>query len=116
MNKGDRVVVPSWGSFHVYDIATDKRLIAADLDLSNLTTWSGHNVQGEGHNLYYEGRKGRQWIDLGFFREVKKVARDIPRSGGYADNKLISRMKVRQTNVVIDDLRDNMDAAMARWA
>lgn len=115
MNNRDRVVVPSWGTFHVYDVASDNRLIADDLDLSNLKTWGGHNVQREGGHLFYEGRKGRQWIDLGFFREVKQVERDIPRSGGYANKNLISRMKVRQTNVTIDDLREDVNAAIRRW-
>ena len=115
MKKGDRVVVPSWGTFHVYDIASDKRLIADDLPLSNLTTWNGHRVQREDGHLFYAGRKGRQWIDLGFFRRVKQVERDIPRSGGYATKKLFSRMRVRQTNVTIDDLRKDVDEAIKRW-
>ena len=115
MSKGDRVIVPSWGSFHVYDIASDKRLIAANLDLHNVKTWQGHRVQCDaGGQIGYQDGKGR-WrsIDLGFFRQVKCVARDICRSK-YADNKLLSRLKVRQTNVSINDLQQNVIEAIKR--
>ena len=47
MNVGDRVVVPSWGTFHVYEILSDERLIADDLDLRGLKTWEGHIVRRE---------------------------------------------------------------------
>ena len=30
MDVGDRVVVPSWGTFHVFDVVSDERLIAGD--------------------------------------------------------------------------------------
>ena len=114
MNAGDRVVVPTWGAFHVYDIATDERLIAADLDLHDLKTQDGHRVRCEQDQLKQEEREG-QWrrIDLGFFRKVKCVARGISRSD-HADNKLSSRLRVRQTNVDIDDIRDRVDEAIAR--
>lgn len=115
MNKGDRVIVPSWGSFHVYDIASDKRLIAANLDLHGLKTWQGHHAQcdARGQIGYQDGNGQWRSIDLGFFRDVKPVARDICRSK-YADNKLISRLKVRQTNVNINDLQQNVNEAIDR--
>ena len=118
MNKGDRIVVPSWGTFHVYDIASDERMIAADLnphDLHDLKTWQGHAVRREKSHLYIDDEDGTpRQIDLGFFRKVKEVARDIPRSG-YADNALTARMKVRQTNVNIDDLQESVDEAIRRY-
>ena len=112
MNVGDYVVVPSWGIFHVYEVVSDQRLIADDLDLSGLKTWDGHGVRRE-EGQFYEDKNGQQ-IDLGFFRQVRQVAKDIPRSG-YADNKLITRLKVRQTNVEITDIRKHVDVAIARW-
>lgn len=115
MNVGDRVVVPSWGTFHVYKVVSDERLIAADLDLRGLNTWDGHDVRREEGQIYeYRDGQRQRHIDLGFFRRVKEVANDIPRSG-YADNALISRLKVRQTNVEINDIRKNVDEAIARW-
>ena len=114
MNEGDRVTVPSWGTFHVFDVVSDEQLIAADLDLGNLKTWDGHGVRRENGQLSYEDENGLHSIDLGFFRQVRQVAKDIPRSG-YADDALISRLKVRQTNVEINDIRENVDEAIARW-
>ena len=58
-------------------------------------------------------RTGEQ-IDLGFFRQVRQVAKDIPRSG-YADNALSARLKVRQTNVKINDIRERVEEAIAGW-
>ena len=115
MNVGDRVVVPSWGTFHVYDVVSDERLIADDLDLRGLKTWDGHGVRREEGQLY-EDRDGQRQrhIDLGFFRRVRQVAKDIPRSG-YADNALSSRLKVRQTNVKINDIRESVEQALAAW-
>ncbi len=114
MNKGDRVVVPDSRAFHVYEVDSDERMIPADLDLHDLKTWHGHVVRREKGHLYVddEGSTPRQ-IDLGFFREVKKVERGISRSD-YADNALTARMKVRQTNVNIDDLQKSVGEAIRR--
>ena len=53
-------------------------------------------------------------VDLGFFRRVVPLARDIPRDG-YADAKLTSRMKVQQTNVEITDLQESIENAIVRY-
>ena len=113
MNVDDRVVVPSWGTFHMYDVVSDERLIAADLDLRDLKTWDDHDVRREKGQLYEDRDGQRRRIDLGFFRQVIQVAKDIPRSG-YADNALIARLKVRQTNVEINDIRESVDEAITR--
>ena len=116
MNVGDRVVVPSWRTFHVYEVVSDERLIAFDLDLCGLKTWDGQGVRMEEGQLYEEDKDGQRQrhIDLGFFRQVRQIAKDIPRSG-YADNALSARLKVRQTNVEINDIRKNVDEAIAGW-
>ena len=115
MDVGDRVVVPSWGTFHIFDVVSDERLIAGDLDLGGLATWDGHGVRmGEGTLYEHRDGKRQQDIDLGFFRRVRPVAKDIPRSG-YADNALVSRLKVRQTNVEISDIGERVEQALARW-
>ena len=117
MNKGDRVVVPTWRHFHVYEVDSDKRLIADDLDLNNLKTSHGHAVRRENGHLYIKDKDGQLMegeIDLGFFREVKEVEKDIPRAD-YADNALINRLKVRQTNVEISDIQESVKKAISRW-
>ncbi len=111
MNKGDRIIVPSWSTFHVYDVASDERMIPADLDLHNLETRDHHGVYIKQGRLY--NRKTEQIIDLGFFRKIKEVETEIPRAD-YANNALIARMKVRQTNVDISDLRKYVEEAISR--
>lgn len=115
MNVDDRVVVPSWETFHVYEVESDERLIAVDLDLRSLKTWDGHVVRREDGQLYeYRDGQRQRHIDLGFFRRVREVEKDIPRSG-YADNALSARLKVRQTNVEITDIRKSVEEAIAGW-
>ena len=57
MDVGDWVVVPSWGTFHVFDVVSDERLIAGDLSLCGLETWDGHGVR-MGEDKLYEYRDG----------------------------------------------------------
>ena len=115
MNVGDRVVVPSWGTFHVYEIVSDERLIAEGLDLCGLKTWDRHSVRREEGHLYEDrGSQQQRHIDLGFFRRVREVAKNISRSD-YADSKLSSRLKVRQTNVEINDIRKSVEQALSGW-
>ena len=117
MNRDDYVVVPDWRTFHVYKVVSDERLIADDLDLlgdlCGLKTWDRHGVRREQGCLYEDSvSQPQRRIDLGFFRKVKEVARDISRSD-YADSKLSSRLKVRQTNVEINDIRKSVEQALA---
>ena len=109
MKIGDRVVVPRPYVFHVYEIETDERLIPVDINVSDLKNWHGASVKINQGQFYEEGKD--KPIDLGFFRMVSPLALDIPRAS-YADNALTKRMKVRQTNVNIYDLRDNVEEAM----
>lgn len=118
MEKGDRVIVPTWGAFHVYEVADNECLVAADIEESvqNLKSWSGKCpfVKG-GYLTEHDGQhKEQNKLDLGFFRRVTKVQRAIPRSG-YADAALTSRMKVRQTNVEITDLQQSIDRAISAF-
>ena len=55
-------------------------------------------------------------IDLGFAIKVAIIdeASDISRSS-YADSKLTSRMKMRQTNGDISDLEKNIDRSLKAW-
>ena len=116
MEHGDRVVVPTWGAFHVYRVADNERLVPGQIanHLNDLRSWDGKSaVIREGCIEEQNGDPLRE-IDLGFFRRVEPLARDIPRSG-YADAKLTARMKVRQTNVEITDLRESIEDSIARY-
>lgn len=113
MKPGNRVVVPSWGEFHVYDIADDQVLTVADFSESDLSEWKTWDeryiIKSDKHENRYiklqDDTEGRV-IDLGFFRKVVPVARGISRAK-YADSALTSRMKYRGTNI---DMTGNMDS------
>ncbi len=115
MRQGDRVVVPTWGAFHVYEVTDNKCLVAPDIEkeLQNLKSWSGKCAFIEDKDLKEsnEEKNKTTTVDLGFFRRVEKVQREIPRVG-YADAALTSRMKVRQANVEITDLSNNIEEAI----
>ena len=118
MNEKDIVVVPIWGGkFHVYEVESDKRLIAEDLtdnDLHNLKTWDRYGVRRGKDRLYEDrGSQPQPPIDLGFFRRVREIEKNISRSD-YADSRLNARLKVRQTNVEINDIQKNVHQAVAR--
>ena len=114
MEQGDRVVVPTWGAFHVYKIANSERLVPAQIgeELKHLRNWQDNcAVVREGYMETVDEDGTR--VDLGFFRRVTGIELGIPREG-YADAALTSRLKVRQTNVEITDLRDSIENAIRR--
>jgi len=53
-------------------------------------------------------------IDLGFYRKVTPLAIRIPRDK-YADQQLFSRMKIRQTNADITDIKASVDSAVSNF-
>lgn len=114
MEQDDYVIVPTWGAFHIYEVADNARLVPAQIkdDLKGLENWHGKSATILDHYITVEDEK-QQTLDLGFFRRVKAIARDIPRDG-YADSKLTSRMKVRQANVKITALRESIELALTR--
>lgn len=114
MEQGDRVVVPTWGAFHVYKIADSERLVPAQIEkeLKEIRNWQDKlAVIREGY-IETLGEEGTR-VDLGFFRRVSGIELGIPREG-YADAALTSRLKVRQTNVEITDLRESIENAIRR--
>ena len=116
MEQGDRVVVPAWGAFHVYEVADNERLVPAQVGdlVTNLEKWKENNAAIRDGYLTEQNEEGSKKIDLGFFRRVTPIARDIPR-GGYADAALTRRMKVRQANVEVTDLHKNIEEAIVAY-
>lgn len=110
MNPGDRIVIPSSGTFSVYNIIGDRALAIGEIEIEGLKTWSGHEVIRGEKGLLQNG-KSNQLIDLGFVRKVSPVATGIGRSG-YADAALTSRMKIRSTTANISDLNDSIEQAL----
>ena len=108
MKKGDIVLVPTSYEFSLFEITDDEIMTNESIDGSIYQDWNGKlaSRNDDGHFYNEEGKN----IDLGFYRRVKQVLINIPRSG-YADQNLTSRMKIRQTNADISDLQESIEKA-----
>lgn len=104
MKKGDIVIVPSWGTFFICEIADDRPLLIGETYSENLKSWGKKPISKIGNHLANE--KGEVY-DLGFARKVNVLYRNVSR-GKFADAKLTSRMKIRQTNAQINDLKNSI--------
>ncbi len=113
MKKGDYVLVPSWGTFSIYELTNDKAQCIEELDITNLKDNYGNTIiKGKKGYLYKnDDTKESNWVDLGFFRSAKPVVIDVSRYE-YADSPLTSRMKIYQTNASINDLKTSVDNAI----
>lgn len=108
MKKGDIVLVPTSQEFSLFEIEDDDVFSNESIDSSVFVDWNGKQGIRQEDGYYYN--KDGQTIDLGFYRRVKPILYNIPRMG-FADQKLISRMKIRQTNADITDLKDSIENA-----
>lgn len=109
MKPGDRVLVPSYKAFSIYEIAGEPELIR-EVNAVDLETWNKKPVEKKDNFLFVDNNQ----IDLGFFRRVNlyQEAKNISRAD-YADRDLTSRMKIRVTNGDISDLKENIDEAVS---
>jgi predicted Mrr-cat superfamily restriction endonuclease len=109
MSKGDLIVVPSWGTFSVYELTEDRAEPVSEIELCDIKDWHGNYIEKKENGLLY--KKTGEHIDLGFVRKVKLIKKDIPRYE-YADAALTSRMKIRSTNADISDLKGSIEKAL----
>ena len=118
MQIGDQVLVPGPRTFSVYVIKGKPKLIA-DIDsnlVASLQTLNNAKVRIERGRLVTDNGV----IDLGFYREVEvcrigdKEAKNIDRSS-YADAPLTARMKLRNTNANISDLKRNLEKTLEAY-
>ena len=105
--KGDRIVVPNWGVFSVYEIVSDKTKPISEIDVPDLKDWNKKKLHFKGNQLY----RNETHIDLGFFWEVKPLAKKMSRKD-FSDAPLTSRMKIRTTNCNIFNLKESVEKAM----
>jgi hypothetical protein len=112
---GDRVLVPSWGTFSVYQIVGNVMRVC-DLPqevLHGLVPLGGQNKSVSLHeDGFFTHSQWPDGFDLGFLWPVKPIHADpekraIPRD--WTDPALTSRMKIRQTNCDISALSDSVD-------
>ncbi|SCM55771.1 restriction endonuclease [Petrimonas mucosa] len=111
MSKGDIVIIPSWGTFFVCEITDDRPLLIGETFSEGLKSWGGKSVSTNGTHLISENGKA---YDLGFARQVKVLYRQISRDK-FADAKLTSRMKIRQTNASINDLKTSIEKSIENY-
>lgn len=109
MKQGDYVLVPTPYYFSIYKIVGETPLSNESLDTNGLhDVWNNPVLLKDG-GLYI--KEEIEKIDLGFYWQVEPVCLNIPRAN-YADQALISRMKVRQTTLNISDLADDIIEAI----
>lgn len=105
MKAGDWVVVPTYGEFSIVELLEDKPIMIKDIKDINIKNWNGEEIKRDERGYLIDSNDDK--IDLGFARRVKIIQKGISRYN-YADSDLTSRLKVRQTNVCINDLKENI--------
>lgn len=109
--KGDIIIVPSWGTFFVCEIIDDKPLLISEVYTPDLKAWNNKNIQFDGNVLLDQNGKV---YDLGFARKIKILHKDISRDK-FADATLTARMKIRQTNACINDLKQSVENSIQNY-
>ncbi|ALI98505.1 restriction endonuclease [Rufibacter tibetensis] len=109
--KGDLVIVPSWGTFFICEIVDDRPFLIGETFSEDLKSWGNKNVTTNGVHLLKEDGKA---YDLGFARKVNVLYRDVSRDK-FADAKLTARMKIRQTNAQINDLKTSIETSIENY-
>jgi hypothetical protein len=110
MDKGDWVIVPSWGTFSIYEIEEPCAILTSEMALDDsFNAWGGRKILFD-ESKFLILKDEKEYLDIGFLRKVKLIAKDISRYD-YADAALISRMKVRNTNANISDLKESIKKA-----
>jgi len=111
MTKGDIVIVPSWGTFYICEIIDDRPLLIGETFSDDLKPWGDRQVSTNGTHLLSENGKP---YDLGFARQVNVIYKKVSRDK-FADSKLTSRMKIRQTNALINDLKTSIENSIENY-
>ncbi|UJP64799.1 restriction endonuclease [Mongoliitalea daihaiensis] len=111
MSKGDLVIVPSQGTFAVCEIIDQRPLLIAETFSEDLKSWDGKPISTNGIHLISPHGNA---FDLGFARKVKILYKQIPRDK-FADAQLTARMKIRQTNAAINDLKTSIETSIENF-
>lgn len=109
MKSGDWVLVPTDGAFSIYEIVDDEPMMVRDIKDVVIRNWNNEEITRDDEGYLLDSDNNR--IDLGFARRVSLIQKGISRYN-YADSDLTSRLKVRQTNVCINDLKESVLTAL----
>ena len=105
MKAGDWVIVPTYGEFSICELLDDKPIMIKDIKDVDIKNWNGEVIPRDDDGYLLNSANER--IDLGFVRRIRMIQKGISRYD-FADSDLTSRLKVRQTNVCINDLKDSV--------
>lgn len=110
-NPGDVVLVPLYsGEFSLFRVV-EKAVRISDLhDLNDFILTNGEHIGRNQNGLFFRESSGAE-VDLGFAVHVEPIKEHLSRYE-YADNRLTSRMKIRQTNSDITDLADSINRVL----
>ena len=110
---GDVVIVPLYDkNFAIVKVEGTAETIT-DLPEEVVKELKGITLTKDGLELAFN-ENDKRLVDIGFFVKIEKPVKIIPRS--YAEDKLQMRMKLRQTNAIINDLVKEVDKAAVRVA
>lgn len=114
-NVGDFIVVPLYNGEFVICKATDiaTSVISIKDAVPEFNDKQGNIIIWNDKKMIYCKEDGEQEIGIGFVIKVDIISGKDPRKRNeYADAKLTSRMKMRQTNGDITDIKDSVDEAI----
>lgn len=109
MKAGDWVVVPTDREFSIVELLEDEPLMIKDIKDVTIKNWNDEIIKRDEEGYLVDSNNDK--IDLGFARRINLIQKGISRYD-YADSDLTSRLKVRQTNVCINDLKESVHKAL----
>lgn len=109
MKAGDWVIVPTYGAFSICELLDDEPIMIKDIKDIIIKDWNGDIISRDEKGYLINANNDK--IDLGFARRIKIIQKNISRYD-YADGALTARLKVRQTNVCINDLKESIQKAL----
>ncbi|MDK7354522.1 restriction endonuclease [Peptoniphilus harei] len=111
MKVGDTVLVPMYGGkFGVYRILEEIQPIS-NMKINKFT--ASNKEEFEIKDSYLVNNTINEPVDLGFFIKVESILKyEDPKPRNFAESKLISRMRNRQTNSDISDLANEVESAI----
>ncbi len=106
--KDDIVVVPLFdGKFAICKVLEEAKSIKELKNCPLKGMWNKKEIKWQDNGFYCDG----EYIDLGFIVKVEVSYDDVSRND-YANSALTSRLKSRQTNGRIDDIKASVNEAI----
>lgn len=108
--KGDKIVVPQYnGKFAICEVLEEAKSIKTISDNSFCSYFNNYDIHWDSKaNLF---ACNGNFVDLGFIVKVKILFDDISKAE-YADSYLTSRLKNRNANGCINDIKDSVENAI----